>query len=144
MVTLYITVSNSDEGVGIRLAKESINGCDCRSSGRKLFHLCARFGTNGSSRRSGLAWPRNLSGRGGSAEMGNRQQDIKLLYETNDWIEADTIIARYDIRYIYIGNLENSSYHVSLDKFNENTKVVYQNQTVAIYEVPEEFRRINP
>ena len=139
----YITISNSDEALALDWLRNQPMGVIAEAVGGS-YSTYARV-----SEQTGLpavlGWPGHESQwRGGSTEMGNRQQDIKLLYETNDWIEADTIIARYDIRYIYIGNLENSSYHVSLDKFNENTKVVYQNQTVAIYEVPEEFRRINP
>ncbi|MHC1740876.1 MAG: DUF2298 domain-containing protein [Anaerolineaceae bacterium] len=92
-----------------------------------------------------LGWPGHEGQwRGGYSEVGNRQQDIKTLYETENWIEAETILSRYDIRYVYLGNLEASTYKVSAGKFDQNLKVVYQNQTVTIYEVPDELRRINP
>ena len=92
-----------------------------------------------------LGWPfHEYQWRGGYTEVGNREQDIKTLYETNDWIQADTIIAEYNIRYIYVGYLENSSYHVSSSKFDQNLQVVYQNQSVTIYEVPTVYRRVSP
>ena len=91
-----------------------------------------------------LGWRgHELQWRGGATEMGNRQQDVQTLYETSDWTKASAIIAQYNIRYIYVGNLETSSYHVSAAKFDQYLKVVYQNQTVTIYEVPDEYRRVS-
>jgi uncharacterized membrane protein len=88
-----------------------------------------------------IGWPGHESQwRGGATEMGSRQQDIKTLYETDDWLKAETIIAEYNIHYIFVGYLENTTYKVSLSKFNTNLKVVYQNQTVTIYQVPDEVK----
>jgi YYY domain-containing protein len=89
-------------------------------------------------------WMHELQWRGGNTEIGSRQQDIKTLYESVNWVEAETIIDKYDIQYIYVGYLENTTYKLSLTKFAQNLKVVYQNQSVTIYEVPQEFRRVAP
>jgi uncharacterized membrane protein len=89
-------------------------------------------------------WGHESQWRGGNTEIGSRQQDIKNLYESVNWVEAETIIDKYDIQYIYVGYLENTTYQVSLTKFDQNLKVVYQNQSVTIYEVPQEFRRVAP
>jgi uncharacterized membrane protein len=90
-------------------------------------------------------WGHEEQWRGGwYAEILSRQNAIKQLYESSSWVDTDEIIATYDIRYIYVGYLETSTYHVSLDKFNQHLKTVYQNQTVTIYEVPDEYRRVNP
>jgi YYY domain-containing protein len=93
-----------------------------------------------------LGWPGHEDQwRGGwYTEIDNRKKEIQNLYETSSWVDADEIIATYDIRYIYVGYLETTAYHLSLDKFNQHLKTVYQNQTVIIYEVPDEFRRVNP
>jgi YYY domain-containing protein len=83
--------------------------------------------------------------RGGwYTEIDQRQKDIQRLYETTSWLDAYQVIAEYNIRYVYVGYLEESTYHVSLNKFSQNLKVVYQNQSVTIYEVPEEYQRVNP
>jgi len=70
------------------------------------------------------------------ALQGSRAQDIEALYTSPDWVTAQAIIERYNIRYIYIGNLERSTYRVSEEKFNLFLKPVFQQGIVTIYEVP--------
>ncbi len=70
------------------------------------------------------------------ALQGSRAQDIETLYSTPDWTTAQGIIEKYHIRYIYIGNLERSTYRVSEEKFNLFLKPVFQQGIVTIYEVP--------
>jgi YYY domain-containing protein len=84
-----------------------------------------------------LGWPGHESQwRGGAREIGSREPDIKLLYQTNDWQQALGIMQKYQIRYIYIGSLEKSTYRISEAKFQNNLRPVYQNNSVIIYEVP--------
>ena len=74
--------------------------------------------------------------------MGTRQADIETLYRTTDWQTAFTIMRKYDIRYVYIGDMERSSYHLSTaneSKFQRYLKPVYQQGSVTIYEVPEQL-----
>lgn len=68
--------------------------------------------------------------------LGSRQDDMATLYSTDDWVTARDIIDRYDIRYIYIGNLERNTYRVNQEKFNLFLKPIYQQGNVTIYEVP--------
>jgi uncharacterized membrane protein len=68
--------------------------------------------------------------------QGSREQDIATLYTTPDWNTAHDIIARYNIRYIYIGSLERSTYRVNEEKFKLFLKPVFQQGIVTIYEVP--------
>src|SRR5215216_353357 len=56
--------------------------------------------------------------------QGTRKQDIEILYTTKDWITTQEIINRYQIRYIYVGNLERSTYQVNEEKFNGFLKPV--------------------
>ena len=70
------------------------------------------------------------------ALQGTRAQDIEALYTSPDWVTAQAIIERYDIRYIYIGNLERSTYRVNEEKFNLFLKPVFQQGIVTIYAVP--------
>ncbi len=68
--------------------------------------------------------------------QGARQQDIETLYSTPDWFTAQEIIARYNIRFVYIGTLERNTYAINEEKFNLFLKVVFQQGNVTIYEAP--------
>ncbi len=72
--------------------------------------------------------------RGGGTEIGSRQTDIEQLYSTNDWNTALAILKKYDIRYIYIGSRERSTYHVNETKFKRFLTPVFQQGDVVIYE----------
>jgi uncharacterized membrane protein len=74
---------------------------------------------------------------GGGEEMGSRDGDISTLYRTNNWEDAASIIARYKIRYIYIGPSERGTYKVEEEKFTANLVRVFSNASVTIYEVPQ-------
>ena len=67
----------------------------------------------------------------------SRQDDIRNLYLTSSWEEADAILTRYGIRYVYIGTLERSTYHVNESKFQAHLTQVFQQGQVVIYEVPQ-------
>ncbi len=87
-----------------------------------------------------LGWPGHESQwRGGANEIGSREPDIKLLYQTNSWQEALDVIQKYQIRYIYIGMLEQNTYRVNEAKFQSNLQPAYQNNSVIIYEVPSQL-----
>ena len=84
-----------------------------------------------------LGWPGHESQwRGGGAEQGSRENDIKTLYATLNWQPALDIIRQYNIRYVYVGGLERSTYPVQEDKFQSNLIQVFQQGNVTIYEVP--------
>ena len=84
-----------------------------------------------------LGWPGHESQwRGGAEEMGSRQADIEKLYTTTSWAETQQILEAYNIRYIYVGPLERSTYPVSAFKFDDFLKVVFSSGEVTIYEVP--------
>jgi uncharacterized membrane protein len=84
-----------------------------------------------------LGWPGHEGQWRDYSLQGSREQDIKTLYTTADWNAAHDIITRYNIRYIYIGSLERSTYHVNEDKFSRFLKPVFQQGLVTIYEVPQ-------
>jgi uncharacterized membrane protein len=70
------------------------------------------------------------------ALQGTRKDDIQTLYSTPDWTVAQEIINRYNIRYVYVGPLERSTYTVNEEKFIQFLKLVYQQGNVTIFEVP--------
>ena len=83
--------------------------------------------------------------RGGSEEMGSRQPDIERLYCSRNIEEAIEIIDRYNIRYVFVGLLEHSTYKpnqgscptgIIESKFELSFNQVFANGQVRIYEVP--------
>jgi len=85
-----------------------------------------------------LGWIGHVSQwRGGGEEMGSRQNDITLLYTTDSWEESVGIIEKYNIRYIYVGDLERTTYNLDESKFKENLPIVFENNSSAIYEITE-------
>ena len=80
--------------------------------------------------------------RGSSLLLGSRQSDIRRLYCTRDWNEAQEIIDLYEIRYIFVGNLERSDFAqacpggVNEVKFMRNLAVAFQQGEVKIYLAP--------
>jgi uncharacterized membrane protein len=84
-----------------------------------------------------LGWPGHEGQwRGGYMEVGSREDDIRLLYESRTRDEARTILDAYDITYVYVGNLERNTYNLFEEKFRTNLPVVYEQGSVAIYAVP--------
>ena len=85
-----------------------------------------------------IGWPGHESQwRGGAREIGSRLADLERLYKTNSWEEAQTILKQYNIRYVFIGNLERDTYKVNEIKFQQNLKPIFQNESVIIYEFPD-------
>ena len=87
---------------------------------------------------SRLYWDGGHEGqwRGSYEEVGSREEDVRLLYETFDWQSALTIIQRYNIRYIFVGSLEMSTYAVNEEKFTQNLRAVFSEGDVRVYLVP--------
>jgi YYY domain-containing protein len=84
-----------------------------------------------------LGWPgHEAQWRGSGAPQGSRREDMTKLYTANRWDEAQAIIEKYKIRYIYIGTLEQISMRVNEEKFKVHLKVIFTQGLVTIYEVP--------
>ncbi len=83
--------------------------------------------------------------RGGSAEMGSRQADLTRLYCSTEPQEILDILNQYNIRYVFVGSLERSTYLRSaancVNGLNEPLlkqilTPVFQAGNVAVYSVP--------
>lgn len=134
--TAHIERFNPDEMAAIRFLRAAPMGVVAEAVGGQ-YSAFARIATN-TGLPNVLGWPGHQSQwRGGAREMGSREADIQMLYETPRWSDALVIIERYDIRYIYIGGLERGAYRVNETKFRNNLVPVFQQGTVVIYEVPE-------
>lgn len=84
-----------------------------------------------------LGWPgHEAQWRGGYQLHGTREEDIALLYTTVRWEEAQTILKKYNIRYVFVGNLERISMPVNDEKFLQHLNPIFQQGSTIIYEVP--------
>jgi len=82
-----------------------------------------------------LGWPGHESQwRGGAAEIGNRESDIKDLFTTSNWDHARAILDKYKIQYIFVGILEKNTYPVSINKFDDNLESIFNNSEITIYQ----------
>jgi YYY domain-containing protein len=88
-----------------------------------------------------MGWPGHEGQwRGGDYDVARIDQ-IRILYTTNDWLLAQSIIDTYDVRYILVGEWEEFKYNVDdqqidEEKFKDNLVTAFENEMVTIYEVP--------
>ncbi len=73
--------------------------------------------------------------RGSYDVPASRFDPIKALYETDEAYTAKNIIDKYNIEYIYIGELENEKYKVSEEKFKRLGKIIFANGKTNIYKL---------
>ncbi len=75
------------------------------------------------------------------ARLGQRSSDVALLYNSADFQTAEQILDRYDVSYIYVGELERAYYDQNgLNKFETMAQqglleIVYDENGVTIYRV---------
>ncbi len=66
-----------------------------------------------------------------------RPQEVERAYATSDVQEARAILEKYNVEYVYIGDLERRNYGAEvLAKFGEFMTPVFQNESVTIYRMP--------
>ncbi|MGA2488848.1 MAG: DUF2298 domain-containing protein [Anaerolineales bacterium] len=86
-----------------------------------------------------LGWPFHEDQWRGSMEpQGTRADDIRRLYQTGSWDEAEAILEQYNVRYVVVGTLELQEYHPIQLKFQQHLAKVFQQGQVMIYEVPQQ------
>lgn len=133
--TAYMSRDNPDEAMAINWLKQAPYGVVVEAVGGSYSNY-ARISTL-TGLPTVLGWPGHESQwRGGYELQGNRQEDVKLLYETNSWDTVVEITKRYNIRYIYIGSLERSTYRVLDTKFQQKLNPLYLQGNVVIYPAP--------
>lgn len=73
--------------------------------------------------------------RGDSTDqVGIRRNEVQEIYDTRDWNRASDLLNRYDVSYIYVGQLEKADHDPrGLEKFAINLEVAYANNDVTIY-----------
>jgi uncharacterized membrane protein len=82
-----------------------------------------------------LGWDfHEVQWRNGVEGQGSRRDDIRMLYETREAEEAETIIDRYGIDFVYVGPLERRTYQPLVEqKFAAFLVPVYSQGEVTIY-----------
>jgi uncharacterized membrane protein len=137
----YLARQNPDEITGIRWLSAAPAGVVAEAVGGS-YSAYGRVATH-SGQPNVLGWPGHESQwRGGANEMGSRENDLRTLYCTRSWDEAQIILDRYSIRYVFVGDLERSAYNpdtcgtgLSQDKFDRNMNTAFQQGNTTIYEV---------
>ena len=72
--------------------------------------------------------------RGNYDEPARREPDIELLYNTSDIQQAQALLDRYGISYVYVGALERERYSPQgLGKFERFMEIVFQQDDAVIY-----------
>jgi uncharacterized membrane protein len=125
---------NPDEAAAIRWLKSAPDGILAEAIGGS-YSAYGRVSTL-TGLPTVLGWPGHESQwRGGYEEQGSRQGDIETLYATADWQTARDILARYNIRYVFVGNLERGL-PLQEEKFMSHMRLAFQQGNVAVYEAP--------
>ncbi|MER3405415.1 MAG: hypothetical protein C4289_09890, partial [Chloroflexota bacterium] len=66
-------------------------------------------------------------------EIARRQQDAEHAFRTPQAQEAQALLARYGVEYVYVGPLERQRYGPGVEKFAQFMDAVYQDASVTIY-----------
>ena len=142
----YIARSTPDEAAAMRWLETAPLGVLAEAaSPASSYTSYARMATH-SGQPAVLGWMGHENQwRGGYTEMGSRDPDLALLYCSPNWEDAQTVIDRYGIRYIVVGNLERSTYlrgssvcpaGISEGKFHTTLPVAFQQGDITIFAVP--------
>jgi uncharacterized membrane protein len=84
-----------------------------------------------------IGWPwHEVQWRGDARFLGTREDDMRRLYQSRDWLEAESIISQYGIEYVYVGDLERDTYGAIQEQmFAAFMDAVYAGDGVTIYAV---------
>ena len=131
----HLNLSSPDDAAAINWLKTAPLGIVVEAVGGQYSEY-ARAATY-SGQPNVLGWPGHEGQwRGGYNEVGSRENDVRLLYESRNWEDARSVIDQYDIKYIYIGNLERNTYNLYEENFRQLLPAVYEQGSVTIYVVP--------
>jgi uncharacterized membrane protein len=93
-----------------------------------------------------LGWDfHEVQWRGGWDLVMPRKQDVADLYCTGQWDLARSLLEKYDVRYLVVGDVEYTTYSagsdicpggIRADKFQLHLQPIFQNERLTIYEVP--------
>jgi len=77
--------------------------------------------------------------RGSDILFQGREDDINLIYESEDINEVQELLEKYEVTYVYVGHLEREQYGDEVaEKFADFMDVAFENEGVTIFKVREE------
>jgi len=80
--------------------------------------------------------------RGDTPEPGEREPAIRAIYSQPDWPSTELLLDQYGVSYVYVGQLERSTYDPLFEeKFEQNMEIAFRNNSVAIYLRPSQSNR---
>ncbi len=84
-----------------------------------------------------LGWAgHEIQWRGSDRDFRGRAEDIDQIYLSEDWTQVGHLLEKYDVTYIYVGQLEKARYGQRAgQEFSESTDIAFQNEGVTIYQV---------
>jgi YYY domain-containing protein len=84
-----------------------------------------------------IGWPvHEWLWRGSYDEAGKRIPEVQTLYESKNLEETKNIIRKYNVEYIFVGQLEKEKYkNLNIEKFNQLGKVVFESGETKIYKL---------
>lgn len=133
--TAYMADHNPDDHAAIRWLNENVEGAPVilEATGGSYTYYARVSSQTGLPTL--LGWDfHEVQWRGTGEEGNKRKPDIEKIYGSLDAQAALTLMDKYDIKYVYVGSLERSSYPAAaLDKFGYIMDVVYQQGAVTIY-----------
>lgn len=132
--TAYLERVDADDAAAIEWMNTHLDDGVIAEAVGGSYTTYARISTN-TGFSTVLGWPGHETQWRGSAEpLGNREADIRQLYQTRSWNETEAILDRYDIDYVYIGALERRTYQPVIDaKFTASMQLVFQQGEVEVY-----------
>jgi uncharacterized membrane protein len=71
--------------------------------------------------------------RGSFDEPGKRAGEVQTIYETKDADQAYILLKKYDVKYVFVGNLERQKYKLSEEKFSKIGKIIFEQEGTKIY-----------
>jgi uncharacterized membrane protein len=142
---VHVQVHHPDEYEAIRWLNDNVSGTPVilEAVGEAYVGDYARI-----SSRTGLptvlGWPgHERTWRGSDEPINGRQEDVALAYTTTSPREAKAILEKYDVEYVYVGHLEEEAYGAAgLAKFAAFMEVVFRNESVTIYRMPQEVETV--
>jgi hypothetical protein len=132
--TAYFELVTQEDLAGIRWLENAEAGVTVEAVGPQYSEF-ARVATI-SGQPNVLGWAGHESQwRGGRKEIGTREEDIEIIYRTNNWEDTKNLLDSYNIRYVFIGTLERRTYPVNESKFEQHLgEPVFKSGQVSIYE----------
>ncbi len=64
-----------------------------------------------------------------------RITDIKTIYEGTDVSQTKQLLKKYNVTYVYVGDMERKKYAVNEEKLQQVGKIIYRNDKTSIYHI---------